>query len=274
MEEATDSMAEMLAESYKGMDINRIKQNLLNLENPKFEEKEAHVFAQIIHSKHKMCNPLYEKLNVPKNRNSILTVKGGGNLESILYTAELVQGNIYTTEKANWYQINHSKKAEYWTKVAHLYSKIEMPFLNDVDTSFALHLREDDRLSGVRAELRKIYSAVNSMSADELKEQKIAELNDGFVDSLKKAEAEWDYIKKDAQNKRMYWGASTVGLPVIFNDVSILPLMLGSAFWLGANIREEKLKLNKFKLTNPLSVYVDLKNREPNFFSELKNCIF
>jgi hypothetical protein len=91
--------------------------------------------------------------------------------------------------------------------------------------------------------------------------------------ALKKADAEWNFIKKDAQNKRMYWAASTVGLPIIFNDVSILPLILGSSFWLGANIREERLKTTKFKLTNPLSVYVDLKNKEPNFFSELRNCI-
>lgn len=274
MDEASDSMAEMLAQSYKGKSIDKIKQGLINMENPRFDEKEAEDFAQLIYSKINSCNPLFNKLNVPYNQSSIYTERGGGNLESILYVAELVKGNIYTTDKTNWFQINHSIKADYWTKVAHLYSKIEMPFLNDVDTSFALHLREEDRLSGVRLELRKIYSAVNSMSAEELKGQKLVELNDGFIDALKKADAEWNFIKKDAQNKRMYWAASTVGLPIILNDVSILPLILGSSLWLGANIREEKLKTTKFKLTNPLSVYVDLKNKEPNFFSELKNCIF
>jgi hypothetical protein len=273
MDEASDSMAEMLAQSYKGKSIDKIKQGLINMKNPRFDEKEAEDFAQLIYSKIKSCNPLYDKLNVPYNQSSIFTERGGGNLESILYVAELVKGNIYTTDKTNWFQINHSIKADYWTKVAHLYSKIEMPFLNDVDTSFALHLREEDRLSGVRLELRKIYSAVNSMSAEELEGQKLLELNDGFIDALKKADAEWNFIKKDAQNKRMYWAASTVGLPIIFNDVSILPLILGSSFWLGANIREERLKTTKFKLTNPLSVYVDLKNKEPNFFSELRNCI-
>ncbi|MBF9254774.1 hypothetical protein I2I11_15830 [Pontibacter sp. 172403-2] len=148
-----------------------------------------------------------------------------------------------------------------------------MPFLNNVNTSFALHLREEDRLSGVRTELRKIYSAVNSMSSEELKGQKIIELNNEFFEAVKQSEAEWNFIKKDAQNKRMYWAATTIGLPIIFNDVSILPLILGSSFWLGSSMREEKLKTTKFKLTNPLSVYIYLKNKEPNFFSELKNCI-
>ncbi len=273
MEEATNSMAELLAQSFIGKNTDKIKQGLLNLENPKFTEQEAEDFAQIIYSKLKSCNPLYEKLNVPYNQSSIMTVRGGGNLESILFIAELVNGSIFTTDKTNWLQLSSLNKIDYWTKVAHLYSKIEMPFLNEVDTSFALHLREEDRLSGVRTELRKIYNSVNSMTAEELSGQKLIELNDGFIDALRKADAEWAFIKKDAQNKRIYWAASTIGLPVIFNEVSIIPLLLGSTLWLGSNIREEKLKTTKFRGTNPLSVYVDLKHKEPDFFSELKNCI-
>jgi len=149
-----------------------------------------------------------------------------------------------------------------------------LPFLNEVDTSFALHLREDDRLSGVRTELRRIYSTVNSLQPDEINDRKLIDLNEGFIEAIRKADAEWTFIKKDAQNKRIHWATTTVGVPVIFNEVSILPMILGSSFWLGSNIRDERLKIKKFKSSNPISVYVDLKNKEPDFFSELKNCIF
>ena len=142
-----------------------------------------------------------------------------------------------------------------------------------MDTSFALNLREDDRLSGVRIELKKIYSIVNSMSAEELEGQKLVELNEGFIEALKRADAEWNYIKKEAQKKRRFLAISTIGFPVILNSVSIVPIILVSSLGLYENICEEKLKTAKFKLTNPLSVYVDLKNKESNFFSDLKNCI-
>ncbi|MBF9254775.1 hypothetical protein I2I11_15835 [Pontibacter sp. 172403-2] len=101
MEEASNFMAEMLAQSYKGESIDKIKQGLLNMENPKFGKKEADDFAQLIFSKFKLCNPLYDKMNVPYKQSSIMTMRGGGNLESILYVAELVKGNLYTTDKTN-----------------------------------------------------------------------------------------------------------------------------------------------------------------------------
>lgn len=274
MARATETWAEQLALFYSDKSIIKIKQGLLNMENPKFTEEDAEIFAQKIYLKQKLKNPLYDKLNVPFDQSPILTDRGGGNLESILYIAKLINGNIYTTNESNWYQLKQKENIGHWTKIAHLYSKIELPFLDNVDTSFALNLREEDRLAGVRAELRKIYNLVNTIQLNELDENKFKELNEGFIEEIKKADAEWTFIKKDAQNKRMYWAASTIGLPVIFNEVSILPLILGSSLWLGKNIRDEKLSEGKYRSSNPLSVYVDLKHKEPTFFSEIKNCIF
>lgn len=272
-EEASENMAEMLAESCKGFSIERIKEMLVKLENPRFKEEEAEEFSKKIFSKLNQCNPLYEKLTVTRSQGSILASKGGGNLESILYISNQINGNIYTTDKSNWFQINQMGKMDFWTKVAHLYSQIDLPFLNNVDTSFALNLRQDGRLSGVRNELRNIYSSLNSIDSKEIDNKKMVELNEGFLEAVRKADAEWEFIKKDAQNKRFYWATTSIGVPVVFNPVSIFPLLLVSGLWLGNNIRDEHLKLKKFRMTKPLSIYVDLKHDEPNFFSIIKNCI-
>lgn len=275
MLEASNSTIEMLAPSFSGKSTSQIKHALLGMKSPIFKEEEAELYAQKIFDKQHLNNPLYKKLNVPFSRNAIMSTRGGGNIESVSYVAKLINGNIYTTNEINWLQMKRIGDVGKWTKIAHLYSKIELPFLNNVDTSFALNIREDDRLGGVRTGLRNIYSSVSSMTEDDLDENLLQELNEGFIEELKKADAEWSFIKKKAKNQRAYWGAcSTIGIPIIHNEFSLIPLLLSSAFWLGNNIRNEKLNLNKFKTINPLSVYVDLKHQEPSFFSELKNCIY
>ena len=67
---------------------------------------------------------------------------------------------------------------------------------------------------------------------------------------------------------------TSVAVPVVFNQVSLLPMMILSSAWLTSNIYNEKLKKDKFRQTNSLSVFIDLENKTPNFFSMLKNCIF
>lgn len=275
MDDASESVAEMFAPSFVGKNESQIKIGLLNISNPKFEEEEAEMFAKIILSKQPFVNPLLNKLNIPFGQDSIMMQKGGGNVESISYVAKLINGNIYTSNNSNWDQLSSLGDISKWTKIAHLYSKIELPFLNNIDTSFALNLRKEDRLAGVRKSLRNIYSSVNTIEPDKINEDFLIELNEEFIEEVKKADAEWDFIKKDAQSKRAYWaGSSVIGSPIILNETTLLPLILGSAFWLGNNLRNEKLNIKKFKKSNPLSVYVDLKHQQPSFFSELKNCIF
>lgn len=200
--------------------------------------------------------------------------RGGGNLESIQYVAELLNGSVYTTSKANWIQLQHLNDLDNWTKISHLYSKIELPFLDNVDTSFALSLREEDRLSGVRNSLKLIYSSINTISAKEIDDKTLYELNGNFIEELKKADAEWNYIKKEAQSKRAYWAITSVGVPIVFNQMSLLPMILLSSAWITSDIYNEKIKQNKFRQTNSLSVFIDLENTTPNFFSMLKNCVF
>ena len=193
--EVLETLAENLVFDYKGMDVARIKESLVNMETPKFPESVADELAHLIFAKHNKINPLYDKLNIPLET-GLLVSKGGGNLESILYVTELLNSNLYTTDKGNWFQICQLENVNYWTKVAHLYSKIEMPFLDNVDTSFVLNLREDDRLSGVRSELGKIYNTVNSIPASEMNEYKLKELNGRFMEELKKADAEWESVRR------------------------------------------------------------------------------
>ncbi len=50
-------------------------------------------------------------------------------------------------------------------------------------------------------------------------------------------------------------------------------MAVGSLAWLYMNENGAKEKLKNYRIKTPISVFVDLKNKEQNFFTELKNCI-
>lgn len=267
-----ENLAEQFSRVYKNRDKDYIIKSLLDMEEPKFNLSDAEEFSEKIINGIAKINPLYNKLNIPLNEKMLAPTKGGGPLESIILISEKTNGNIYTASDINWHQINQFGLNDFWTKTNRLYSKIPLNFLNNVDTNFALELRREDRLAGVRTQLKKIYSELNSLSIDKITESKIRDLQEGFIEEIKKAEAEWKDIRKQAELSRKFWFSTNIGLPLITNEISFLPLAIGSIAWLYSNEQTTLQKEKTQRLKNPISVFVDLKNQKQDFFTVLKNC--
>lgn len=269
-----DNLAEQFAIFYKHRSKDYIIESLLEMKNPRFTEGDANEFANKIIEAIPRRNPLYNKLGIDIGGSRMLApTKGGGPLESIIMISEKSGGNIYTPSEAQWQQIKAYGLDDFWLKVNHLYSKIPLNFLNNVDTSFALEMRLEDRLSGVRQELKKIYSELKEIKVEDFSESKMRLIQEGFIEELKKAEAEWSAIKKQAELSRKYWITANVGVPFLTNEFSILPLAIGSLAWLFMNEKSAFENRKLYKVKNPISVYVDLKNKRENFMTELRNCI-
>lgn len=274
-EGALRNIAEQLAKDFKNDPKEKTVSNLLKMSNPRFTEKEADDFADRIIEYRPLINPIWESINKKRlyNKNGTITpTKGGGPLESLLLLSEVTGGKIYTPSETNWYQIKQMGLNDFWLKTNHLYSKIPLPFLNSVDTDFALNLRKDDRLSGVRQELHKIYSELEIIDISILNEDRIRFLQEGFIEELKKAESEWKLIKKEAEVARKKWLTAHIAAPIVSNEFSVLPMAV-SALWFTWNELSKRNKLNEFRARNPVSVYVDLKNQKQHFWTELKNCL-
>lgn len=270
-----DTLAESFAQIYKYKSKEYIKNELLKMQQPRFTENEAEVFSERIVTSFEKVNPLYNKLNIPIPKHTYVSSKGGGGpLESILLIADKTGGNIYTPSEINWYQIKKMGVDDFWTKTNKLYSNIPLTFLNNVDTNFALELRKENRLSGVRTQLKKIYSEVNNISVENFSEVKMRDLQEEFVDELRRAENEWINIKKQADISRKQWILANSAIPYINNEITFLPLIASSLGWLYYNEKVNKQNIIMHKINNPISVFVDLKNQRQGFFSELKNCIF
>lgn len=267
------NIAEQLALYYKGRSRAFILGGMLKMEQPHFTKDEAEKMTDEIIKAIPRINPLYEKLNIPLNTGMVTTTKSGGSLESIILVSKATEANIYTPSAVNWEQIKEMGLNDFWLKLNHLYSKIELPFLNNVDTNFALELRKEERLAGVRQELKKIYSELNSTTVENLNESKIRIIQEGFLDSIKKADSEWIEIKKQAEISRKKWMMANVGIPLINNEISLMPLVIGSLAWLYLNEKGVKDKQKAQRIKNPTTVFIDLKNQEQTFFAVLKNSL-
>ncbi|MDV4043698.1 hypothetical protein CMT37_12825 [Elizabethkingia anophelis] len=270
---ALENIAEQFSLIYKNKSKDYIVDSLLGMSQPRFTEYDANEFSEVIIKGFDNINPLYNKLNIPLNERMLAPTKGGGPLEPILSISEITNGNIYTPSEMNWIQIREYGLNDFWLKTNRIYSKISLNFLNNVDTNFALELRKDDRLSGVRQQLKKVYSELNGITPENLTDLRIKDLNESFTEEVKKAEAEWKDIKKQAESFRKYWLVANVGVPLIKNDISLLPLAIGSLAWLYNNEKSNQQKKNLMRQKNPISVFVDLKNQNQNFFSIFKNCL-
>ena len=269
-----DHMAEQLAVAYQNKSFEFTYNSLLEMKNPKFSESEAEDFAKSILAAVPRINPLYKGLRVNQSRDVIAPTKGGGPLESILFVSKITKATIYTPDEGKFDQMKQFGKDDFWIKLNHLYSKIPLNFLNNVDTDFALNIRKEDRLTGVRVELKNIFSELNQTSIENFSEDKFKYLYEGFLHEVKKAESEWSIIKKEGETARKYWIGANALLPTVTtNEMHILPLALASGLAIANSFRTQKQKQILQRAQNPISVYVDLKNKQQGFFSQIKNCI-
>lgn len=273
IDEVQREFAEQLAASFKNRDKSYIVKAILGLQNPIFTEKEAAHFADQILEEIPNVNPLYSNLNIPLNTNMLMTSKGGGPVESVLFLSELTGGHIYTPRERTWEQIKEFSSDELWTKINQTFVKIPLTFLNNVDTTFALEIRKENKLAGMRTEIRKIFSELSSVDIKDLSDLKFRDLHESFIEEIRKADAEWSQIQKQAKTARAYWLTTSVGVPIITNEISIVPLVVGSAAWLLQNETTHSHNKQLFRKTKPISMFIDLKNQKQTFFSELKNCL-
>ncbi|MBO0947238.1 hypothetical protein [Fibrella forsythiae] len=279
---STGYMAEQFATGMKNKSKEQIIELLLAMNTPIFTVDEAETLAVEILNVKEITNPLYKKLPISfKNSETINTIRGGGGpLESILLISELTQGNIYTPAEEHWFQIRKAGLNDFWTKANHLYSEVPLSFLDSVDTNFALRIRQEERLSGVRQQLKKIYTELGGMDVDKMSETKIKFIQEGFVDEVRKAEAEWKEIERQASIDRHYWAVTSAvaAAPIIAQGTaSIISLAVASATtaaWVYKSFSSVKEKNKLQRIKNPVSVFVEAKNKNQGYFSALKNCIF
>jgi len=189
---------------------------------------------------------------------------GMGHMESRL-AASIMGGYLVTDIVPRWRMIEMDREyekidVERWSPLAKAFGEVRLRYLDGVRLHDALRLREEDRLEGLRAFLRRVHHASGSSSpyGDSIATDMAAEL----TAQVGEAEAAWNAIDQDLV-KWLGVEAAAVGVPA---------LAVGGAAWAaaglalavagGINLGMAHWKRKDFTKAMPAAFFMDLKKRE------------
>jgi hypothetical protein len=218
--------------------------------------------------------PLYVDFGDNIEAGSLFISKTGGNIEMIDSLCKITGAHSYTTEKVIKKQLELIGENPFWTKFGTLYGGLKLTYLDNVDTAFALQIREENRIAGLRTALRDLGSFLEETELDKITDDRILYYNERISDEIKRSEVEWSGIIDYAQKAKLgtLLGANAIAL-IIDPTKIIIPSLISIPTSILVEEIFKSRGLKNYRAKNPYSVYVDLKNKKPSFFSDFKNCI-
>ncbi len=193
-------------------------------------------------------------------------IRSGANLETALLISDLSGAFPYTNLATRWREITKAHEelnatSRVWTPLTQAFQTLQFRFLNNVDVPFAQRVREDGRLNTLRSFLRRIGKDAEGLSEISAIEAYVRDCKDELIGEYRKAEAEWDRI--DEAFLKWVAGAAAGGAALAGGH---LTPSLGA--WSGATLTGVSqlyfryLSRQRFRKANPMSVFVDLRNRK------------
>jgi hypothetical protein len=141
-----------------------------------------------------------EVARVGEENAQLQMVSTGGAYNMAKLTASLTGSYLVTDLSVKWKEIEldragRSTETDVWSPFAKSYQEAEFRYLNDVSIEDAFRLREEQRLSGLRAFLRGVWKqACDPTSFDRINARLLA---DELAAEVARAKAEWDKIDQD-----------------------------------------------------------------------------
>lgn len=239
---------------------------------PSFNEEKLNLIVEELKIYEKSL-PLHANLNYDYKDGILNLQKGGGNLEQIEALCNLTGSHSYTTQHFYRRQLELKGTNPFWTKFSTLHSGTNLTYLDKVDVAFALKLREENRLSDIRKALRDISGFLDSTELDKVRTDQILALNDRFKYEVEKSEVEWQKILDDAQKYNWLAVAGSSVISLLIDPTKVIVPAIGVPSSIAINEFFKTRKLKRYRKGDPYSVYVDLKNERPNFFSDLRSSL-
>lgn len=216
-------------------------------------------------------DPLLLNETLDRIPGQMLAANMGANLEMGLYISELTGAFPYTNVKSRWKEILGARKkldttAEIWSPLTNAFQQLTFKFLDNVDSQFACTLRQEQRLEGFRAYLRRLWNTVGG-EADPSKSEGLArDFRDELLQAFNEASAEWDKIDRDL----LKWGLPKMGggagIGAVASAIATghMSLEFGAAGFVIEGISEliqSAMKRREFRKKTPMSVFIDLEHR-------------
>lgn len=211
-------------------------------------------------------NPLLLDQDLPDG-GELQIMRYGANLELGLYLGQLTGSYLYTDRTDQWKEILSAKQndseAELWSPLTNSFQSLEFSFLNKIDPSFALKLKEEGRLETFRNFLRKIWAGIGGNQSYDQSNKLAQEFGDELRDQYGKTQEEWDQIDKDI----IKWLAGSTGVVTITDAVAKggmnwqIPTL---GFCINGVLSLLKARTDRKNLTKnvPLAVFLDLEKKD------------
>jgi len=218
------------------------------------------------HAAHVRKNdPLLVDDTLDKMPGQMTATKIGTNLEMGLLICQNIGAFPYTNLRFRWKEIlsvgkELDPKSQVWSPLTNAFQKLDFKFLNKVDSSFAVEMRNEGRLEGFRAYLRKVWTTVGG-DIDLAKAETLAlDFKDELASEYDKAKADWESIDREL----MKWAVPAIaGIVGSFGGIATgqLGIALPSAGFAINGVNEliqAHMKRKEFRKKTPMSVLIDL----------------
>lgn len=190
----------------------------------------AEDFVRYVQSKRDQDPDFLEPLGMGKDNAQLHMLFTGGTFDMARLSAQMSQSYLFTDLEVRWAMIEHDRREQHaensvWSPFAKAMQNAKLTYLNNLDLTHALRLRQEGRLLSLRSLLTSVWEKVRG--DDPFDEQAAVHLANNLTDAVNEAEAEWFAIKKDITK----YGAG--GLAA--GAVSAGPMIAtGNALWAAA----------------------------------------
>jgi hypothetical protein len=212
-------------------------------------------------------HPLLLDATMDKMPGQMTAMRMGANLEMGLYLCQTMGAFPYTNVPFRWKEILSASdqldaSAQVWSPLTNAFGSLNFKFLNNVDSDFAVTMRQEGRLGSFRSYMRKLWKAVDGEPDPTKIEMLARDFKDELEGEYSRVQSDWSAIDHDL----MKWAVPAIG-GILSTMAGIITghyaLALGSPLT-GQGISEflqRNTKREEFRKSNPLSVFIDLEEK-------------
>jgi hypothetical protein len=214
-------------------------------------------------------DPLLPNDTLDKMPGQMTAMRMGANLEMGLFLCQTIGAFPYTNVKFRWREILSAgselgPSGQVWSPLTNAFSHLNFKFLENVDSQFAVTLRQEGRLEGFRAYMRKLWGSVGGELDLSKAEMLARDFRDELAGEYAKAQAEWSAIDRDL----MKWAVPAIGGAIAAAGglaTGLYSLAIPGAGFAAKGVNEliqAHMKRKEFRKKTPLSVFIDLDERQ------------
>lgn len=186
-----------------------------------------------------------------------------------LFLCQTIGAFPYTNVKFRWREILKAgselgPSGQVWSPLTNAFSNLNFKFLENVDSKFTVTMRQEGRLEGFRAYMRKLWESVGG-EIDVSKAEILArDFRDELAGEYARAEAEWATIDRDFIKCAVPASGGVIAAAGGLATGHYALAIPGAGFATqGVNeLIQAHMKRKEFRKKTPLSVFIDLDKKQ------------